>query len=129
MPVSIMNFVEGTRFTAEKHARQASGYQHLLRPKAGGVAFVLESMGSALHSLLDVTIAYPSGTPTMLDLVAGRTPIVRVDVREREIPIELLHGDYEHDSASQPVPALDQFALGEQGPAVAELSKIEAPQG
>ena len=35
-----MNFVEGTRFTREKHARQNSPYNHLLRTKAGGMAFM-----------------------------------------------------------------------------------------
>jgi len=38
MPVSVMNFVEGTRFTSEKHSRQQSPFKHLLRPKAGGTA-------------------------------------------------------------------------------------------
>ena len=101
MPVSIMNFVEGTRFTPEKRARQDSPYQELLRPKAGGVAFVLDAMGSALHSVVDVTIAYASGAPTMLDLVSGRISQVTVDIREREIPAELLQSDYEKDSASR----------------------------
>jgi 1-acyl-sn-glycerol-3-phosphate acyltransferase len=101
IPVSIMNFVEGTRFTPEKHARQNSPYRELLKPKAGGVAFVLDAMGSALHSVVDVTIAYAGGTPTMLDLVAGRIPRVTVDVREREIPAELLASDYENDAASR----------------------------
>jgi hypothetical protein len=36
IPVSIMNFVEGTRFTHEKHRRQNSPFANLLRPKAGG---------------------------------------------------------------------------------------------
>ena len=33
----------------------------------------------------------------MLGLFAGRVPEVRVHVRERPIPEDLLHGDYEHD--------------------------------
>jgi len=101
IPVSIMNFVEGTRFTAEKHARQGSPYVHLLRPKAGGVAFVLDAMGSALHSVLDVTIAYSGGTPTLMDLIAGRIPEVRFHVRQREIPEVRLQSDYEKDAASR----------------------------
>ena len=101
IPVSIMNFVEGTRFTSAKHARQGGAYQHLLRPKAGGVAFVLEAMGDALHSVLDMTIAYPGGTPTMIDLFAGRVPEIVVEVRERPIPAELAGSDYEQDSAAR----------------------------
>ena len=38
-PVSIMNFVEGTRFTPEKKEKQQSPYNHLLKPRAGGIAF------------------------------------------------------------------------------------------
>ncbi|MDH7452813.1 acyltransferase [Luteimonas composti] len=90
IPVSVMNFVEGTRFTDEKHARQSSPYRHLLKPKAGGVAYVLDAMGDALHGLLDVTIAYPGGRPTMIDLMAGRVPLIRVSVRTRELPAALL---------------------------------------
>ncbi len=90
IPVAIMNFVEGTRFTAEKHARQASPYRHLLKPKSGGVAYVLDAMGTALHGILDVTIAYPGGRPTMVDLMAGRVPAVHVSVRQRPLPGDIL---------------------------------------
>ena len=101
IPVSIMNFVEGTRFTAEKHARQAGPYRHLLRPKAGGVAFVLEAMGEALHAVLDVTIAYPGGTPTMVDLFSGRIPEIVLELRELPIPPELAGCSYESDPAAR----------------------------
>lgn len=101
LPVGIMNFVEGTRFTPEKHSRQRSPFARLLRPKAGGVAFVLDAMGSALHSVVDVTILYPGGTPTLMDLIAGRIPQVVLDVRERGIPAELLQSHYESDAASR----------------------------
>jgi 1-acyl-sn-glycerol-3-phosphate acyltransferase len=97
IPVSVMNFVEGTRFTAEKHARQASPYRRLLKPKAGGVGFVLDAMGSALHSVVDASIAYPGGVPTLMDLVSGRIPDVVVRLREREIPVELRGADVEND--------------------------------
>lgn len=101
IPVSIMNFVEGTRFTPAKSTRQASPYVHLLKPKAGGVAFVLDAMGSALHSVVDVAIVYPAGIPTMLDLVSGRIPEVRVRITERAIPAALLGISYESDSAAR----------------------------
>jgi len=90
IPVSIMNFVEGTRFTSAKHARQASPWPHLLKPHAGGIAFVLDAMGSGLHALLDVSIVYPAGIPSMLDLMAGRIPEVRVQVRQHPLPVELM---------------------------------------
>nr|WP_238390022.1 acyltransferase [Pseudoxanthomonas koreensis] len=99
IPVAVMNFVEGTRFTPEKHAVQASPYRHLLKPKSGGVAFVLDAMGEGLHAILDVTIAYPGGRPSMMDLIANRVPAVRVHVRLRPIPAELAAGNYQEDRA------------------------------
>ena len=103
LPVSVMNFVEGTRFTPEKHAGQASPYVHLLKPKSGGVAFVLDAMGPGLHAILDVTIAYPAGRPSMIDLIANRIPEVKVGVRQRPIPAELVAGDYQGDRAFRAV--------------------------
>lgn len=98
LPVSVMNFVEGTRFTPEKHASQQSPYQHLLKPKAGGVAFVLGAMGDCLQAVLDVTVIYPAGRPTLMGFLAGRVPEIRVDVRTLPVPSELVGGDYEGDA-------------------------------
>lgn len=98
IPVAVMNFVEGTRFTAAKQAAQQSPHRHLLKPKAGGVAFVLDAMGDGLQSILDVTLVYPNGIPTIVDLFADRVPEVRIDVRERPIPREFIGGDYQGDA-------------------------------
>jgi 1-acyl-sn-glycerol-3-phosphate acyltransferase len=97
IPVSVMNFVEGTRFTAAKHAQGGGGFRHLLRPKAGGIAFVMNAMGEILQSIVDVTIVYPAGIPTLMDLLAGRVGDVHVRIRERPIPADLVAGDYEND--------------------------------
>ena len=97
IPVSVMNFVEGTRFTAEKHAR-GSPHRFLLRPKAGGVAFVLDAMGNALHGVLDVTLVYPAGKPTVWDLVCNRLPAVRVHARQLAVPAVAIGADYESDA-------------------------------
>jgi 1-acyl-sn-glycerol-3-phosphate acyltransferase len=99
IPVTIVNFVEGTRFTPAKHAQQGEAYRHLLRPKSGGVAFVLDAMGTGLHAILDVTLAYPGGRPSLVDLLSGRVREVRMHVRQRPIPGELLGGDYQNDRA------------------------------
>lgn len=96
-PVSVMNFVEGSRFTPGKHARQKSPYTHLLAPKAGGVAFVLQAMGEMLQALVDVSIVYPGGRPSLFDLLAGRIPEVRLQVHLRELPRDLLGRDYQED--------------------------------
>jgi len=99
IPVSLINFVEGTRFTHAKHTAQGSPYRHLLRPKAGGVAFVLDAMGDAMHAILDVTIVYPAGIPTIADLFADRVPEIRVHIRELPIPHEFTSGNYQNDAA------------------------------
>lgn len=59
-----MNFVEGTRFQPSKHQKQNSPFKHLLRPKAGGMAFALSAMGDQIHKLVDVTIYYPGKIPS-----------------------------------------------------------------
>lgn len=97
IPVAVMNFVEGTRFTPEKHARQGAPHRWLLRPKAGGVAFVIDAMGGVLQGILDVTVHYPNGRPTLLDLLFDRVRAVRVHVQERPIPADAVGGDYEAD--------------------------------
>jgi 1-acyl-sn-glycerol-3-phosphate acyltransferase len=99
LPVSVMNFVEGTRFTPEKHDRQQSPYPHLLQPRAGGIAFVLEAMGGMLDAIVDVTLVYPQGRPSVIDLVSGRVREVRVQIQVIPVPAELLGGDYENDPA------------------------------
>lgn len=99
LPVSVMNFVEGTRYTSAKHARQRSPHADLLLPRAGGIAFVLDAMGELLDAVVDVTIAYPQGRPSMIDLFTGRVREVHVEVRALPIPADLLGGDYSEDAA------------------------------
>jgi len=95
-PVSIMNFIEGTRFRPERHEKQNSPYQHLLKPSAGGIAFALGAMGDQLTSIVDVTIAYPEGRREIWDFMCGRVPKVKVKVREIPITDDVL-GDYFND--------------------------------
>lgn len=78
-PVSIMNFVEGTRFTPEKKIRQNNAFTHLLCPKAGGIAFVLDAMGEYLHHIIDVTIIYPGRIPTFWEFISGRVKKIIID--------------------------------------------------
>lgn len=97
-PVTIINFLEGTRFTATKHLAQKSSYQHLLIPRAGGMAFTLAAMNGQLHRLLDVTVYYPQGVPSYWDYASGKVKKVRVHLRQLPIPDSLL-GDYANDPA------------------------------
>lgn len=97
MPTSVMNFLEGTRFTEQKFEKQQSGFKNLLKPKAGGMAFAMSAMGDKFRSVLDVTIYYPQGIPTFWDFMQGRMQRCTVQIRELTIPTELLGGDYEND--------------------------------
>jgi 1-acyl-sn-glycerol-3-phosphate acyltransferase len=99
IPTSVINFVEGTRFTPAKHALQRSPYQHLLKPKIGGLGIALATMGEQFEALLDVTIVYPHGTPRFWDLLCGRIDAVSVRVQQREIPPEVLGSDPIGDKA------------------------------
>lgn len=93
IPTSVIIFVEGTRFTRAKHDEQGSPYAHLLKPKGGGLAIALATMGSQFDALLDVTLHYPGGTPSFWDLLAGRVHEVVVRVQARPLPAALLDPD------------------------------------
>ncbi len=96
VPVSVMNFVEGTRFTKEKKTEGNSKFENLLQPKAGGVAFVLGTMGESLHKIIDVTIVYPGTIPTFWQFISGRTPKVIVDLEVMPVTDSLM-GDFFND--------------------------------
>lgn len=64
-PVSVLNFLEGTRFTSSKHKMQKSTYNHLLKPKAGGASLVLNALEDRLSGVLDVTLVYPNGVDNL----------------------------------------------------------------
>jgi len=99
IPTTVINFVEGTRFTPAKQATQQSPYRHLLKPKIGGLGIALAAMGEQFEALLDVTIVYPHGTPTFWHLLCGDIDAVTVRVQRREIPTEVLGGDPLRDKA------------------------------
>jgi len=101
IPTSVINFVEGTRFSAAKHAGQKSPYRHLLKPKIGGLGIALATMGEQFEALLDVTIVYPQGTPRFWDLLCGRIDAVIVRVQLREIVPQLLGSDLLGEKASR----------------------------
>lgn len=98
-PVCVFNFLEGTRYTPAKHAAQASPFRHLLKPRAGGIAFVLDAMGEQLHALVDITIHYPDGRPTFWDLLSGQVRRIDIRMRTRPIPPQFIGRSYEQDAA------------------------------
>jgi 1-acyl-sn-glycerol-3-phosphate acyltransferase len=99
IPTSVMNFLEGTRFTPAKHQRQHSPYRHLLKPKAGGIALALNAMGDKFRAILDVTIVYPDGAPTFWHFLCGKVKRIVVRVQTVPVPKDLAAGDYAGDPA------------------------------
>jgi 1-acyl-sn-glycerol-3-phosphate acyltransferase len=93
LPVTVMNFVEGTRFTIAKRENEKSPFTHLLKPKPGGLGVVLGTLGQQLHSILDVTIVYPGGAPELWAFLCGNSTEIKVRVKQIPVPPELL-GDY-----------------------------------
>lgn len=97
-PTTIINFVEGTRFTFQKHQLKQSEYSHLLPPKAGGIAFTLAAMANLFTHILDVSIAYPDNPKhPMVDMLSGKMKRISVDVTLLPLP-EHLGGDYFNDA-------------------------------
>ncbi len=96
-PVSVFNFMEGTRLTQSKHAKQGSPFDYLLKPKAGGAAFVLGSMGDVMHTMLDVTVLYPNSPTNIWEMICGKVSTVVVDIQRVEIPKAFLGKDYTSD--------------------------------
>lgn len=98
-PTAIASYPEGTRFSVAKHARQASPYRYLLRPKAGGLAFVLGVMGDQLDKMLDVTVVFPDGHTGFWDFLAGRIAEIVVHIETLPVPARFVGGDYVNDPA------------------------------
>jgi 1-acyl-sn-glycerol-3-phosphate acyltransferase len=96
---TVVNFPEGAIFTPEKHRAQRARYRHLLRPRAGGTALMLAAFGDRLDALIDVTLDFPGGRPSLWDFVTNRVDRVVVHVATVRVPPELTRGDYENDPA------------------------------
>lgn len=96
-PTSVINFIEGTRFSEEKRVKRNSPYANLLPPRAGGIAVALTSMGELFDAILDVTIVYPNGVPKFWSMCCGENVEAIVDVRKRPIDPSLIEGDYQND--------------------------------
>jgi 1-acyl-sn-glycerol-3-phosphate acyltransferase len=100
-PTSVLNFMEGTRFTPEKHEYQQSKYRNLLMPKTGGFGYVVAALGHRIHQIVDVTIIYPNGTPTFWQFISGQCRDVRVEISTRPVPAPLLEGHLELPEATR----------------------------
>lgn len=96
-PTTVVNYVEGTRFTAEKRNKSNAGYDYLLQPKSGGIAYTLAAMGEQFDQIIDVTLAYPDNIEKPFqDMLMGR--MSKIVVKIRLLPLdEQVTGDYFND--------------------------------
>jgi 1-acyl-sn-glycerol-3-phosphate acyltransferase len=96
-PTTVINFLEGTRFTKEKQQDRSSPYENLLRPKAGGLAFVITELKDYIAEVIDVTIKYDYPEPSFWNMLCGK--IKKVSVYYEVLPLNEEHyGDYYSNS-------------------------------
>jgi 1-acyl-sn-glycerol-3-phosphate acyltransferase len=101
IPVAMMSFPEGTRFSEQKRVDSGSPYRNLLKPRIGGIGQVLYALGEQLDGLVDVTIVYPDDSsgapPTFWQLVCGQIPRIVARVQVRPVPPQLLGREFRSD--------------------------------
>ncbi len=84
-PLTVLVFLEGTRFTKEKHQQQQSGYRHLLRPKVGGLIYALDALEPKINQVVSLTVVYDGTPPGFFDLMCGQCRKVRVYAEPAEL--------------------------------------------
>ncbi len=97
-PVTVVNFLEGTRFSEAKRRASGSPYKHLLKPKAAGLSFTLNAMGEQFAGIIDVTIAYQPATKSLVwSWLCGEQDQLSLHADLLPLPADLLRGDYDAD--------------------------------
>ncbi len=96
-PTTVVNYVEGTRYSKDKHKRTPAEYLYLMPPKSGGIAYTLAAMGEQFDKIIDVTLAYPDNRENPFkDMLMGK--MGRIVVRINTYPLdEQVLGDYFND--------------------------------
>jgi len=96
VPITLINYVEGTRVTPKKQHNQHSPFKYLLKPKAGGIAFILSAMQGQIDTILNTTITYPTRKHITWNFFKGKIPSINVHIETIKIPQDL-YGDYQND--------------------------------
>jgi 1-acyl-sn-glycerol-3-phosphate acyltransferase len=97
-PSSLIIFPEGSRLTRLKQAKQDSPYPYLLKPKAGGVAMIVNGVKDNLQGILDITIDFRAKNSkiSLWNFVMGDYTSLHADIEFLPIP-DKLQGNYEED--------------------------------
>jgi 1-acyl-sn-glycerol-3-phosphate acyltransferase len=99
IPVWLLSFSEGTRFTAEKlersraYAREHGLYEprHTLVPRTKGFVATVHGLRDHVDAVYDLTLGYEQGVPTLWQFIRGFAPRAHLHVRRH--PIETLPAD------------------------------------
>ncbi len=94
-PTTVMNFVEGTRFTPEKKENQHSPYQHLLKPKATGVALVLQELHPKLSGIVNATLHYQPQGLSLWQFLQGKIDEIYIHYELLPVREDLIGDPYE----------------------------------
>lgn len=95
-PLTLINFIEGTRINA--HKRQRSTFKHLLVPQAVGLSTMIRCLYPQAKTLLDVTLDYGTHRPTLWGILSGRIQDVCVHVEAHALSPDLV-GHYQSDKS------------------------------
>ncbi len=99
MPVSIVNYLEGTRFSKAKQQKQSSPFKHLLNPRAGGISYVIGALGEQVRTLLNITIVYHQKDQLgFWDFLCGRIKSVSIHFEQQTIPESFIGRSYQQDA-------------------------------
>ena len=101
IPVSMMTFPEGTRFTKAKWEKQDSPFEHLLRPRFGAIGQILYSFDDALDGLIDVTVIYPDGAPGTWQYLSGQVKKIVVRIQLKSIGDDMRGRDFRADAIAK----------------------------
>lgn len=96
-PSSLIIFPEGSRFTKQKKSKQESPFQHLLKPKAGGVTMIINGLKDDLKGILDVTIDFGQNNTkvSFWNFLTGVFPSLKVTIEYMPVHENLQSNDEE----------------------------------
>ena len=95
-PSTAFSFVEGTRFSRQKHAVQESPYTNLLKPKVGALAIALSGMPQ-VNALVDFTVVYATEKRSTWDFLCGELSKAKVVTKTYTLPEKLKNRSFEED--------------------------------
>ncbi|MGN0902701.1 MAG: acetyltransferase, partial [Succinivibrio sp.] len=96
-PTSLINFVEGSRYTKEKAKLSRSPYKYLLPPKVASLGVALGEIVNEIDTIYNITFYYPDNSKkAFVDMLKGRIKNVYVDIGTIE-KSDKLQGNYLED--------------------------------